>query len=225
MKTRMFGRRYAPDPRDTAYPLRTLLPLASARLYRYWNDFGWWGDQGRTPQCVAYAWTHWLEDGPVPQPGVPPVVKPVVLYHEAQAVDEWPGEDYDGTSVRAGAKALTARGFLSEYRWATRVAEITMALLEVGPVVVGTNWYEGMFTPGPGGILSVTGALAGGHAYVLNGVNVTRGQVRVKNSWGRAWGLQGRAWLPFADLARLMAEDGEACLGVERGLTRTPLGP
>ena len=32
------------------------------------------------------------------------------LYHEAQKVDEWPGEDYDGTSVRAGLDILRKRG-------------------------------------------------------------------------------------------------------------------
>jgi hypothetical protein len=32
------------------------------------------------------------------------------LYHEAQKVDEWPGEDYDGTSVRAGLDVLRTRG-------------------------------------------------------------------------------------------------------------------
>ena len=32
------------------------------------------------------------------------------LYHEAQKIDEWPGEDYDGTSVRAGLDILRKRG-------------------------------------------------------------------------------------------------------------------
>ena len=32
------------------------------------------------------------------------------LYHEAQKVDEWPGEDYEGTSVRAGLDILRVRG-------------------------------------------------------------------------------------------------------------------
>ena len=32
------------------------------------------------------------------------------LYHEAQKVDEWPGEDYEGTSVRAGLDILRTRG-------------------------------------------------------------------------------------------------------------------
>jgi hypothetical protein len=32
------------------------------------------------------------------------------LYHEAQRIDEWPGEDYDGTSVRAGMDVLRTEG-------------------------------------------------------------------------------------------------------------------
>src|SRR3954453_10392858 len=32
------------------------------------------------------------------------------LYHEAQKVDEYPGEDYEGTSVRAGLDVLRTRG-------------------------------------------------------------------------------------------------------------------
>ena len=38
------------------------------------------------------------------------------LYHEAQKIDEWPGEDYDGTSVRAGLDILRKRGPLREGR-------------------------------------------------------------------------------------------------------------
>ena len=54
--------------------------------------------------------------------------------------------------------------------------------------------------------------LAMGHAIVCNGVNTTTGLVRLKNSWGTSWGREGHAYLSFADLERLIAEDGEVVL-------------
>jgi hypothetical protein len=211
-----FGRLYAPDARDANFPMRAMLPAApSTRRYRYWNDNGAWLDQGEHPYCVAYAWVHWLEDGPVTQRGAGPVVDPVTLYHEAQRLDEEPGEDYDGTSVRGGCKAVKARGFITAYHWAKTVNDIVQALLEVGPVVVGTNWYADMMEPDEAGFLHLGGGIVGGHAYVLNGINNAAGVVRIKNSWSRAWGIRGHALLTLADLATLLAADGEACLAVE----------
>src|SRR5215217_2541716 len=108
------GRLASVDERDKAFPLRALLPArASTRVWRYWNTQGWRGDQGETSQCVGYAWTHWLHAGPTTQPKPAPIVRPQDVYMGAQRVDEWPGEDYEGTSVRAGAKALQARGFVA----------------------------------------------------------------------------------------------------------------
>lgn len=37
------------------------------------------------------------------------------LYHEAQKIDEWAGEDYEGTSVRAGLDILRTRGHRAVY--------------------------------------------------------------------------------------------------------------
>jgi hypothetical protein len=208
------GRRYAPDPKDAAYPMRALLSRApSPRTYRYWNASGAWFDQGPTPSCVGHAWAHWLEDGPVTQRGR--LIDPMVLYREAQLVDEWPGVGYAGTSVRAGAKAAQARGYVAAYHWAASIEDVVQALLEVGPVVVGSNWYEGMFEADDAGFLHLDGAVAGGHAYVLNGINAAVGVVRIKNSWGRRWGLNGHALIAVDDLARLLADEGEACLAVE----------
>jgi hypothetical protein len=80
---------------------------------------------------------------------------------------------------------------------------------------VGFNWYAKMFDVPASGVLSVSGAIAGGHAFVLNGISVTRGLIRLKNSWGRGWGRAGRAWLRIEDVERLLGEDGEACLATE----------
>jgi hypothetical protein len=164
---------------------------------------------------VGFSWAHWCEDGPVPQSGQPPAAEPTLLYHEAQKIDEWPGENYDGTSVRAGAKILQTWGYLQSYYWAQSINDIVQALLEKGPVVVGTNWYSSMFDPNSKGILSISGQIAGGHAYVLNGINTKLGLVRMKNSWGRGWGINGRAYLKIEDVARLLNEAGEACLATE----------
>ena len=219
------GRLPAPDQRDEAYPILTLLGTATPQsplTRRYWHAGGWWGDQGATSQCVAYGWTHWLEDGPVTHRGDPPIVDPAMLYHSAQLVDEWPGEGYDGTSVRAGAKVLQDIGWIESYHWAFDVDTIVETLLGLGPVVIGTNWYESMFEPDSEGILRIEGPLAGGHCTKLDGVSKARGMVRLKNSWGRSWGVRGFGWLPFEALERLISEDGEACIAIERAVGGLP---
>ena len=200
------GRRLKRDPRDEEYPLSALLPRRSSRRTRYWNDSRYWGNQRSTPQCVAYAWLHWLEDGPLhPSGRRVPAIRPAQLYREAQQADEFPGEDYEGSSVRGGAKALAARGLIHSYHWAHGVDD----------VVLGINWYDGMFTTDARGFVQVRGPLAGGHAIECNGVSLDGRFLRLKNCCGRLWGDQGRARLRFADLERLLAEEGEACLAVE----------
>jgi hypothetical protein len=208
------GRRPAPDARDEAFPMSAVLPKKSLRTSRYWNDQGFWGDQGPNPFCVGFAWAHWIEDGPITHPGPAPIRDPVDIYEAAQRVDEWDGEDYDGTSVRAGAKVLQSLGAITEYRWAATLDDIVLALLEEAPVVMGTSWYEQMFNP-ENGQLKIEGAWAGGHAYILNGINVSKARVRMKNSWSRSWGSNGRAWIDFGTLERLLADEGEACIALE----------
>lgn len=223
MKTYGLGREYAPDDRDRGYPIRATLAAATEPLKltgsRYWWANGWWGDQGNLPHCVAFSWVHWLEDGPVtwhPRAiGSPTPFNTTSIYNHAQKVDEWPGEAYAGTSVRAGAKVLQASGLIDEYRWAFNLNDIVQTLLNVGPLVFGSNWYSSMFAPDRSGKLNIGGGIAGGHAYVLDGINVKNQLVRMKNSWGRSWGRKGFAYLDFDDVERLLNEQGEACLAGE----------
>jgi len=87
----------------------------------------------------------------------------------------------------------------------------------MGPVVVGTNWYWNMFYPNSEGILNIGGKLPGGHAYLINGVDTKRQLFRIKNSWGRAWGKNGSAYIRFYDMKMLIAKNGEVCLAIEVG--------
>src|SRR5689334_10441072 len=56
-----------------------------------------WLDQGREGACVGFGWSHEL----CAKPGVHMVDNNFALavYHRAQQIDEYPGEDYSGTSV------------------------------------------------------------------------------------------------------------------------------
>ena len=218
-KNILFGRNYIKDDRDKKYLITDkfseLLKISRASTSRYWAADGWWGDQKNTPQCVGYAWAHWLEDGPVEQSGVAPIVKPQLIYQNAQKLDEWYGENYDGTSVRGGVKYLKSINKISSYYWAFDLQSLVTTVLNLGPVVVGTNWYEGMFYPNTKGIIRATGRLAGGHAYVINGVDTNTKMFRLKNSWGRLWGQKGHAYISFKDMERLIKEQGEICLAKE----------
>lgn len=207
MRKKGLGRDYVADKRDNKYKLAY---QSTPRFYRYWNT-SWQGDQGATPQCVGYSWAHWLNASPFRQ-----FVKPDGLYRLCQYVDEWEGNDYDGTSVRAGAKVLQSLGFISEYRWTTDIQTLANAILTRGPVVVGTWWYSAMYQPDKDGWLTVSGSREGGHAYLVTGVNTRQHKFKIKNSWGEGWGRNGTAYVMFSDMQRLLSEHGECCLGIEQ---------
>ena len=210
------GRYHIPDERDKKFLIEDKLSLPKTIIKsKYWDANGWWGNQGKTPQCVGYAWAHWIEDGPIGHDGVPPIVHPTLIYREAQKVDEWVGEKYDGTSVRGAAKYLKTTNRISSYLWTYDINVLINTVLTQGPVVVGTNWYTSMFTPDKNGVIRVLGRVAGGHAYVINGIDRNTNLFRIKNSWGKTWGKSGHAFISFTDMARLIREKGEVCLAIE----------
>jgi hypothetical protein len=203
------GRLAAPDPRDRKFLLQR--PVEAVQIeQRYWITRGHY-DQGDTSQCVAYSWVRWLTTSPV-------VNRPLPfqeLYDQCQRIDEWPGEDYDGTSVRAGAKVLKQRGLVSEYRWAFDVETVIDHVLAKGPVVLGTDWTHGMMWPDKTGFIKPIGQVIGGHAYTVIGATRRKQAARIINSWGRDWGENGRAWIAFEDLDKLVKAQGEACVAME----------
>jgi hypothetical protein len=174
--------------------------------------------------CVGFAWTHELAAFPVVVEGVDDDLARGV-YKEAQTVDEWPGEEYSGTSVLAGAKTIETRGYMDEYRWAFGVDDALRAIGYQGPVVVGIPWYQSMFEPRPSGLLEVTPGGGGGHAILVRGVSLKArlpgepgpmAVVRLRNSWGRGWGLDGDCYIRAEDFSALLEAEGDCCVPVVR---------
>lgn len=179
-------------------------------------------DQGPTSMCVAYSGIAAL----VAAPNVNfPNMTFETLYNECRKNDRWPGENYDGTSVHGLCIVLKKLGFITEYRWATKVEQLADYVLTKGPAVVGTTWTQDMFTPDKEGFIHVGGDVAGGHAYLIVGCdrekkcpNGKKGAFRKLGSWGRGWADNGRAWIGFDDMAALIADDGEIAMFAEAKL-------
>jgi hypothetical protein len=208
-----FGRLVSPDARDLRFPMRAMLPASVTIVSKFYTT-GPVLDQGDTPQCVGYSWRQFLSSEPTFTLDGPSASQ---LYTEAQLNDEWPGEDYDGSSVRGGAKALTIDQRLKSYVWAANAADVRDFLITTGTVVMGTNWLQNMFTPDKNGVLKVSGPIAGGHAYLLCGYDAPTNRFQMINSWG-VWGQNGKAWIRFTDLDKLIRAQGEACAAVEQSI-------
>lgn len=170
-------------------------------------------DQGREGACTGFATAHELNA----EPCVVPVDNSMAqaLFHRARELDEWPGEDYEGSSVLAAVKAAMERGFYVEgYRWAFAEENLALAVSTIGPAILGIPWMEGMERPDADGFLHATGEVVGGHAILCKGIDVERDAYLLHNSWGPSWGLEGDAWISRDDLRALLADHGEACIPI-----------
>jgi hypothetical protein len=189
-------------------------------------------DQGREGACVGFAWAHELS-------ARPKVIErdnafALQLYRRAQQLDQWPGENYSGTSVLAGVKAVQeyknshGQSLVMAYRWGFGVKDVLKIVGYRGPVVLGINWYDNMYDPDSNNFIKASGEIAGGHAILMNGVRIVKKDtaqkqywenidldkswVRLHNSWGPGYGDNGEAFLTVRDLDKLLQEDGEACI-------------
>lgn len=201
-----------------------------------------YNDQGSEGACVGFAWSHELSAKPkVVIRGDEYALK---VYNRAKEIDPWPGEDYSGTSVLAGVKAVMedvnslGNAYIREYRWGFGLQDVMRIIGYRGPVVLGINWYYDMYFPQDNGFITPTGQLVGGHAIMANGIRIVKKDssgdypvpfenvdldkswVRLHNSWGRSYGLGGDAKITLTDLDKLLREQGEACIPTIRSFDR-----
>lgn len=109
------------------------------------------------------------------------------LYYAAQKRDEFPGEAYSGTTVNAGLQTLRIDG-----AW---------RLTPSGPVATRRDGCKSFLWASTA--LEIADALKTGEGFV-----------RILNSWGLNYPAEVR--MPLEALARLMSEDGEAGVPVDR---------
>lgn len=194
-------------------------------------------DQGNVGSCTGHAGTAALAADQFWGAGkdaigvLDPHIYAEHLYSAATELDPWPGvwipEDTgsDGLSI---AKALKNRGLISGFEHAFSL-EATLAALALRPVLIGSAWLGTMYDVDPSdGRVSVDGPELGGHEYLLDELDVPNKRVWIRNSWGLNWGIQGRAYLTWDDLGKLLANQGDCTVLVPLALpppTPTPEPP
>jgi hypothetical protein len=195
------------DPRSLPYKIARQIPALKARSRMWKRDT--WLDQGQEGACTGFGGGHAMAT--TPRRYRPQVTNADArgYYLGAKRNDEWPGEDYEGSSVTGLMRYLKSIGLVTKYLWATTMEELIHAVGYLGPVVIGVNWYEGMEETDAAGYIHKTGRNVGGHCLVIGGVDIVNRRFFLFNSWGKDWGVDGGAWITFDDMAALMKEGGE----------------
>lgn len=215
------------DDRSRMYGIRPLIGTsAKKRKATFWQE-GTVLNQGSEGACVGFGWLAEILAKPV-QPEYQPTEEfgnrlAQFYYEEAKKLDEWDGEDYEGTSVLAGAKVMNKYNLISEYRWCFNIDDIIDAVVFKGPVVIGIPWYESMYRTNSDGLCGVSGERVGGHCITITGydpaMSFGRQTIEVfkwRNSWGSDYGDNGSGFIRVSDLRKLFLEGGEACIPIVR---------
>lgn len=216
------------DPRDMLYRMRDFVRpsiVGETRPARVLHEPGNTLDQGHEGSCVGHGWTGWENTKPVGHQRQQGHEFAVKWYHTAQENDAWPGTDYEGTSVVAGAKVGRMWGLLETWLNAATVEDIYNFLWrggdlgKGGPVVMGTVWKESMDRMTPDYFLDVdlSTRTRGGHCWLITGY-LEDDVVVCQNSWGIGYGDEGFFYLTRVNLDKLLNTNGTAMGAVQTGV-------
>jgi predicted esterase len=148
-----------------------------------------------------------------------------MLYEMARRHDEWPGEEYDGSSLRGAIQGWKNMGVCTEENWPylvskpgdltidrakdarnttigayyriqPRLVDYHAALNESGIIAVSAKVHSGWRAP-VNGMIERSKRSIGGHAFAVVGYN--KDGFIVQNSWGKGWGTGGIATWTYED--------------------------
>ena len=181
-------------------------------------------DQGSEGACTGFALASAItlmdrlrHNRRIPPFEAPPV-SPRMLYEMAKINDEWPGEHYEGSSIRGALKGFYNNGACKDdlapykdgernwsltveqakdarnvglgayYRLRPEIIDYHAALNEAGVILASANIHRGWLKPSKGEI-KPSHLTEGGHAFIIVGYD-EKGFL-VQNSWGEDWGKLG----------------------------------
>lgn len=173
-------------------------------------------DQGREGACVGFGAAHWYACLPWVQITTEKIAR--FFYQGAKENDEWPGEDYEGTSPNGLFRFLQHMGLIGRFYQVRSAVEAYKILSETGPLMMGARWREGCFEPDDNGYIYYHGAVQGGHFVCVNGVDFENKFVWIVQSWGRRHGIDGAVKLSFFDFEMMLNEGALIFWAEERSL-------
>jgi hypothetical protein len=190
-------------------------------------------NQGSIGSCTGNATAQWLNTNfaNVPRLGVSAAESKLyvggflseknalAIYHEGTVLDSTPGTyppDDTGCSGIFVAQAAEKLGWLNKYSH-TFSFQAAQAAIELTPAIQGSVWTNQMFKP-VNGLVKVgkltESNIAGGHEYLMCGIDWSEQVFIFRNSWGDqdAWvGCKpgGYFAIGFKDEQALLAEQGD----------------
>jgi hypothetical protein len=212
------GRHINHDPRSLSFLVPEVDSVSSVSWPRHIPIL----DQGNLGSCTGNAATGALGSSPYYETLVGQIASGLVLdeneavklYSLATQLDAYPGQyppDDTGSDGLSVAKAAQQDGFVNGYLHATDLNTMITAL-QVGPVIVGVNWYTSMDNPDSTGYVEITpsATVRGGHEFVVRAVDIsTQMFTENDNSWGPSWGNAGSFQFNYTTMTRLLAEQGD----------------
>ncbi|HBG06593.1 MAG: peptidase C1 [Geobacteraceae bacterium GWC2_58_44] len=169
-------------------------------------------------------------------------VSPFMLYHLAKRYDEWPGENYEGSSARGAMKGWHKHGVcasdlcdnsanvseealreapkrsLGAYSRVNHKDLVAMhsAIAEVGILYATAAVHTGWENVGGDGVIKKADQIIGGHAFAI--VAYDEEGLWIQNSWGPGWGKGGFARISYDDWLANGSDIWVARLGVPMNL-------
>ncbi|MEW6428081.1 MAG: C1 family peptidase [Thermodesulfobacteriota bacterium] len=246
------------DYRDRPYnpPLRSLpgqYPeegTIAAHLRDYTETHKLILNQGKEGACTGFGLAavvnyllylaHLKESGGKKQPLKK--VSPRMLYHLARIYDEWPGEDYEGSSCRGAMKGWHRHGVCLEDLWPYKtsfvapgegwqqdagrrplgayyrinkdsIADMQAAIYEVGAIYVSATVHRGWFLGEEKHLPVIALQPEQVGGHAFAITGYTGRGFIIQNSWGPKWGYKGFAILPYEDWVQHGSDAWVAVLG------------